>query len=157
MVIARIDPDSGDGISYAVSSNKIKRCVDDIIRDGRYYHPSLGIYATDLTPQKCLEKGLGTTNGVYVEFSSGGAANAGILAGDLIIAVNGFKVHDVGEFASAVCEHVRYRGGATIRVIRSNKELDFELLPGYRAENMEEVTSPVEPSPPGTPSDLPNI
>jgi S1-C subfamily serine protease len=156
MVIAGIKPTLGEGISYAVSSGKIKRCVDDMINRGRYYHPALGIYAADLTPLKCYDNGFNTVQGAYVEFAAGGASIAGILQGDLIISVNGLAIRDVGELASVTCEHVRYGQYVKIRVVRAGKEIEFEFLPGYRAESMSEVTGTIIQSSTDAP-DLPFI
>jgi len=49
LVTARIDPVRGDGIYWAVSSNKMKRVADSIIAGGSFAYPWVGVGIADLT------------------------------------------------------------------------------------------------------------
>jgi S1-C subfamily serine protease len=51
MVIARVNPDEGDGIYHAVSSNKIRRVTASLIDQGSFDYPWLGVEITNLTPK----------------------------------------------------------------------------------------------------------
>jgi len=66
LVIARILAERGDGINYAVSSNKISRVAAALIAHGSYDYPRLGLLITNLTPQMAEMRGLETTSGALV-------------------------------------------------------------------------------------------
>jgi serine protease Do len=65
-------------------------------------HGKLGISARPLTPEE--QKQAGVTGGVYVEQSSGAAAEAGIQSGDVILAFNGKPVKSVEDLRNMVAK-----------------------------------------------------
>ncbi len=66
VIIARINPNEGDGIYYAVTANKIKRVADAIIASGSFDYPWVGVTITNLTTQVAQNRTLDTANGILV-------------------------------------------------------------------------------------------
>lgn len=134
VVIARIEPDEGDGIYYAVSSNKVKRVAASLIAQGSFDYPWLGVVITDLTPQIVQTKALETANGVLVtEIAANSPAEAaGIEAEDIIIAIDGVTIRDVATLTSYLGEHKSPGEIATITLIRDTTELELSLEIGKR-------------------------
>jgi serine protease Do len=102
LVIARIGPEEGDGIYYAVSSNKFKRVVEAIIAEGAFDYPWLGVAISDLTPQEAQEKNLETVHGALVGSvaEDSPSDSAGIEVDDIIIAIDGFTVRNIADLVS---------------------------------------------------------
>ena len=134
VVIARIEPDEGDGIYYAVSSNKVKRVAASLIAQGSFDYPWLGVVITDLTPQIVQTKALETANGVLVtEIAANSPAEAaGIEAEDIIVAIDGVTIRDVATLTSYLGEHKSPGEIATITLIRDTTELELSLEIGKR-------------------------
>lgn len=134
MVIARVEPGEGDGIYYAVSSNKLKRVADVIIAQGYFDYPWLGVFIVDLTPQIAQAKALETINGVLVDgiLADGPAEVAGIRIDDIIIAIDGTGVRNSAELTSYLGEHKSPGEEAVITLIRGNRNLELSLEIGKR-------------------------
>lgn len=132
MVIARVDPSIGDGVYYAVSSNKLKRVATSLINQGSFDYPWLGVSLSNLTPQMIKSKGLDTINGVLVDNIIAGspAKAAGIDIGDIIIAMDGNAIVDIAELTSYLGEYKSPGDEATITVIRGNTRLELSVTIG---------------------------
>ncbi len=134
MVIARIDPGEGDGIYYAVASNKVKRVATSLIDQGFFDYPWLGVVITDLTPQMVNSRALETANGVLVtEIATNSPARAaGIKTDDIIVAIDGVTMRDVAALTSYLGEHKSPGESATLTLIRDTNELELTLEVGKR-------------------------
>lgn len=134
MVIARIEPDEGDGIYYAVSSNKIKRVAASLIAQGSFDYPWLGVGIVNLTPQMVQTRDLATTNGVLVEkvLAESPAEAAGIEVDDIIMAIDGVATRDVTALTSYLGEHKNPGETATLTLIRDATKLELSLEIGKR-------------------------
>jgi S1-C subfamily serine protease len=134
LVIARIGPDEGDGIYYAVSSNKVKRVTDSLIAQGSFDYPWLGIMITNLTPQMAQDRGLESTNGILVDavLSESPAAVVGIEADDIIVAIDGVDLRDMADLNSYLGEYKSPGETATITMIRNDSEMELSIEIGKR-------------------------
>ena len=134
VVIARIGPEEGDGIYYAVSSNKVKRVTDAIIKQGFFDYPWVGVDVTDLTPISVQARDLATANGVVVSrlIADSPAETAGIKIDDIIVAVDGVPVRDISNLVSYLGEHKSPGDDTIITLIRDATELDLSLEIGKR-------------------------
>jgi len=134
LVIARIEPGEGDGIYYAVSSNKVQRVVTSLITKGFFDYPWFGIGIANLTPQAMQTLALDTTNGVLVEgvLTEGPAATAGIRVDDIIVAIDGFTIRNVADLTSYLGEYVSPGETVTITSIRNGIRIDLPLEVGKR-------------------------
>ncbi|MBI2328429.1 MAG: trypsin-like peptidase domain-containing protein [Chloroflexi bacterium] len=132
MVIARIDPEEGDGVSHAISSNKLRRVTTSLISQGTFDYPWLGVEVTDLTPQEAQNRGLDTMNGIVVmTVSAGGPTDAaGIKGGDIMVAIDGKELRNVGGLTSYLGEYKSPGGRATITIIRDKTKLELSLTVG---------------------------
>ena len=132
MAIARIDPVDGDGICYAISSNKLKRVTASLIEQGSFDYPWVGISISDITPHLAQSIGRETINGVLVgQVAAEGPANtAGLKVNDIIMAIDGVAIRDVAAFISYLGEKSRPKDMATLTVIRDSVELELSLKVG---------------------------
>jgi S1-C subfamily serine protease len=134
VVTARIPPDEGDGICYAISSNKAKRVAAALIEYGFFDYPWLGVSTADLTPQIVQDRALETANGALVgEVLHGSPAEAaGIKADDIIVAMDGVPFKDMAELISYLGEFKSPGDTATIGIIRGTTELELSMVIGTR-------------------------
>lgn len=134
LVIARIDPLQGDGINWAVASNKVKRVADAIIEDGSFAYPWIGVGIADLTPRLVREMSLETTDGVLVTaiFPDSPADPAGIQVDDIIVALDGMPVRDMDELTSYLGEYNSPGDEVVIDVIRGGDTLEIYVELGTR-------------------------
>jgi S1-C subfamily serine protease len=95
------------GLGFAIPINDARSIAEEIIRTGKVVHPTLGVNARSATD--------GTTDGAQVQNvqDGGPAAKAGIVEGDVIIAVGARSVGNADELVVAVQEH---RVGETVPV-----------------------------------------
>ena len=129
MIIARVDPDKGDGIYYAVSSNKLRRVTASLIDHGSFDYPWIGVSVTNLTPQEVQIRGLETANGALVTavLSNSPALSAGIRPNDIITAIDGAAINSVSELTSYLGEHKSPGDAASIELIRGTSEITLSL------------------------------
>ena len=134
MVIARVDPQEGDGIYYAVSSNMLKRVATSLINQGSFDHPWLGVEITNLTPQVVQTRELETINGVLVKKVLGWspAASAGLKVDDIILTFDGIAVRDVADLVSYLGENKSPDDIVTLVLIRDSTKLELSLKIGKR-------------------------
>ena len=94
----------GDGLSFAVPVDTVKRVVADLRRDGRVRHAFLGVSTTD------ARRGARVT-----DITSGGPADdAGVRDGDLIVELGGRRVRSPTDLARAID---RRRPGDEVKVV----------------------------------------
>jgi S1-C subfamily serine protease len=136
IVVARIYPAEGDGIYFAVSSNKAKRVAEAILAQGFFEYPWIGFNPADLTPQIVEQSGLETANGVLVGgvISGGPAEEAGIEVNDIILSINGITVMDSAGITSYLGEHTSPGDMATIIILRDSNIMELSIEIGRREE-----------------------
>ncbi len=134
MVIARVNPSEGDGVYYAVSSNKIKRVVPALIELGYFDYPWFGVGVTNLTPKIIEARALETTNGVLIRgvLPNSPAEVGGLRVDDVIVAVDTVTVRDIGDLNSYLGEYKSPGELVSITVIRGTTELEVSLEVGRR-------------------------
>ena len=135
LVIARVEPEEGDGIYYAVSSNKLKRVADSIIAHGYFDYPWLGVDISDLTPQQVQDMDLESINGVLVNrvVADSPADTAGVQVDDIIIAFDGTEIGNVALLTSYLGEHTSPGEPAILTVIRGADTIDLPMEVGQRS------------------------
>ncbi|MDH5695655.1 MAG: S1C family serine protease [Dehalococcoidia bacterium] len=134
LTVARINPEQGDGIYYAVSSNKLKRVALAIIDHGSFDYPWIGIKIADLTPEKARARNLDTINGALVTEAIAGsvAATAGIRADDIILVIDGFPIGKTADLVSYLGENKSPHESTVLTIIRDGEELELTLELGKR-------------------------
>jgi putative serine protease PepD len=134
MVVARIGPELGDGISYAVSANKLRRVADAIIEGGKFSYPYLGLVLEDLTPLMAEAAGQDTVRGARISRIAFGspAQGAGFTVGDIIVGINGVDIDSVATLTSYLGEHASPGDEADIRLVRNGSETSRTMTVGAR-------------------------
>lgn len=121
---------SFEGYSFAVPSNIVQKVVKDILEYGTVQRAFIGVNISDITPRLTDELDLEIRNGVYVAGVSekGAAYDAGIEAGDVIVAINDREVKKSSELQELIG---RKRPGDKVKVTinreGSLKYFDVEL------------------------------
>ncbi|MHA2610563.1 MAG: trypsin-like peptidase domain-containing protein [bacterium JZ-2024 1] len=87
----------GEGLGFAVPSEVLLKCAQQILKNGKVGVGFLGIYMEALSEEKAVKMGLPERMGVWVSRVEKGspADRAGIKPGDVILEFNGEKVRDV--------------------------------------------------------------
>lgn len=111
------------GYSFAIPSDLVKSIVTEIINNGSYERPYLGISIFDVDDAYAMEKKLNISQGVVVEsLKDGGSAQyAGILPGDVVVALNQREIKSVPELQEAVSS-AKVGETVTVTVNRNGNE-----------------------------------
>jgi Do/DeqQ family serine protease len=117
------------GYSFAVPVSIVKKVVGDLMEYGVVQRAMLGISIRDIDKELAKEKNIDKIEGVYVAAvgPQSGAKEAGIMANDIILAIDNEKVNSVPELQERVNRH---RPGDKINVLvkRDGKEKQFSVL-----------------------------
>lgn len=103
------------GYSFAVPVSLVKKVIDDLLEFGSVQRGLLGIRIGDVNADLAQAQGLSVVSGVFVSYvnKNSSAEDAGILPGDVIVAINEAKVSNVSELQELVA---RNRPGDKIQV-----------------------------------------
>jgi len=125
------------GYSFAIPSNIVKKIASDLIEYGSVKRALLGVTMTPVNDKIAKELKLSSAEGVYItEVLKGSAADeAGIKAGDVLIAIDSAKVVNGAAVQEAV-NNFRPGDRAEMTIIRDGKEKTVEVtFKGTAAEN----------------------
>lgn len=126
---AKIFQPGVEGIGLSIPSNIVIRVIDDLLAHGRVLRPHLGVVVEDW-----LEHGeIATTRGILIrEIAPGSAAEqAGLLPGDILIAVDGKAVNFLAQFFDRLFAF--YPGDiVNITIIRDGQEKVIAIIPTER-------------------------
>jgi len=125
------------GIGFAVPVDTVARVVPQLIAQGKYIRPVLGIHIDEGLNERLI-RSLGT-KGVYIlKVSPGSAAeNAGmkgaqltregrVIPGDIITAINGKPVDSVSRYLSRV-DDFKVGETVTVAIKRGEQQLDLQV------------------------------
>ncbi len=95
---------SFQGYSFAIPVNLMKRIADDIVENGSYRRPLLGVNIYELDSEEATKIGVNISQGIVVDnvMDGSSAQYAGILPKDVITAVDGRPVKNVPELQEIV-------------------------------------------------------
>jgi len=130
------------GIGFAVPSSTVQRVVPELIDDGDYAHPWIGVSGIDLNQDIADEMGLENTTGfMIVEVVPGGPAEqAGLQAGDrnvtidgadltvggdVITAINGQQIRGISDVLLYLARDAEVGGTVDITVVRDGEKFRF--------------------------------
>ena len=112
------------GIGFAIPISLAKGVMTQIIEKGYVVRGWLGIEAQDMTPQLAKTLGLPYSRGMLIGavINDGPAADAGLLPGDILVAINGEKVLETSEAMKTIS---RQRPGTIIELAGLRKGVPF--------------------------------
>ncbi|MEI6576136.1 MAG: trypsin-like peptidase domain-containing protein [Bacteroidota bacterium] len=117
------------GYSFAIPSNIVKKVVEDLVQFGEVQRAYLGINPVEVTDEFARDNKLDEIRGVYLNglTDNGGAKEAGLAKGDVIISLNKTPVNSVSEFLEVVGQH---RPGEKLDVtyLRDGKEMSAMVV-----------------------------
>lgn len=114
-----------EGYSFAVPANLVKKVIRDLKDYGMVQRGLMGVFINEVDSKLAEELELENVEGVYITrvTAGGGADEAGLKKGDVIVNINGVETKTLPEMQEQVG---RYRPGNTIQVdyIRKGKRYE---------------------------------
>jgi serine protease Do len=149
---AIFSPSGGSvGIAFAIPATTVKSVVEQLKETGKVTRGWIGVQIQPVTAEIAESLGLKTAEGALVtEPQTGGpAAKAGLLAGDVITAVDGSPVKDARDLARQIGA---LGPGVTVRltVWRKGEEKTFSVALGELPVERQAHATPESTSPAGT-------
>jgi serine protease Do len=128
------------GVGFAIPINMASAIKDQLIASGKVTRGYLGIYLQELTPDLASSLGLKDSRGILVSdvMEDSAAAAAGLKQGDVILALDGKDVRDVGSFRNSISS-MPPDTKITLRILRDGKEKTIKAV--TRALDDEDVAS----------------
>ncbi len=126
------------GIGFAVPVDTVNRVVPQLIAQGRYNRPSLGV-SIDADINRVITERLGVTGVVVLQVQSGSAAEAAglrstrvdadgeVIPGDVILAVAGIPVDSIPGLLSALDEQ-HIGDEIALRIWRDGREIEVSVV-----------------------------
>ncbi|MFC6487992.1 Do family serine endopeptidase [Nitratireductor sp. GCM10026969] len=152
---AIFSPSGGNvGIAFAIPANLAKSVVTDLIDDGTIERGWLGVQIRELTPEMADAVGLEKSQGVFIENANEGepAAESGMRAGDVVIAIDGENVASPRELARNIGN--RDPGeNVQVTVWRNGQPEDIDVKLGEMPDEQQTALAPGAPAP-ATPTDF---
>ncbi|MFB6084126.1 MAG: S1C family serine protease [Halorientalis sp.] len=141
---------SGDNIGFAISPQLVTRVVPELIADGDYDHPYMGIRTVPVTPAVAEASALERTRGVLVVGVLEGGPSAGVLepatertrvdgqivrtGGDIILSIDGIPITSQQQLARILMLHTRPDETVSVTVLRDGDRRTVEVTLGERPE-----------------------
>lgn len=124
------------GLFFAVPGNLVSEVTQELIATGQISSPYLGIRTITNDPGVAAAEDLTVDEGVFVgEVTEGSPADeAGLEAGDVIIAIDGTQITPDQTLADIVLDHDP-GDEITLSVVRGDEEIDIELTVGEVPES----------------------
>ncbi|PKQ67073.1 Trypsin-like peptidase domain [Raineya orbicola] len=110
------------GYSFAIPANLVKKVADDLRQYGQVQRALMGVEISDVNAELAKSKKLPNVDGVYVNgvTANGGAWEAGITKGDVILEIENIKVNSKSELQGIIASK---RPGDKVSVLfRRNTE-----------------------------------
>lgn len=118
-----------EGYSFAIPANIVKKVTDDIIRFGEPQRAFLGVEIREMDEDLAKEAGEDEIKGVYIArvVEEGGAEEAGIRSGDVVLEVNNKAVNSLSQLLEVVGQH-RPGEKVDVLILRDGKRLTKNVL-----------------------------
>ena len=121
------------GIGFAIPAATAKQVLDQLVQTGAVTRGWIGVAVQDLNTELAESLKLPEARGTLITEVFGGtpADQGGMRAGDVLIAVDGKPVTDSANML-ALISAIAPGSGATLKVIRAQKELELKVTVGKR-------------------------
>ena len=127
----------GQGIGFAININDAKEVARQLIDQGFVRRGYLGILPSTVTPQLAAQLGIDAdTEGILIHRVVTGTAadDAGLLAGDIILSMDGRLLPNTGELSKSLISH-RPGDTVTVIVLRGTEEVTANVTLAERPVN----------------------
>lgn len=117
-----------EGYSFAIPINIVTRIVEDIIKNGSYQRPYLGVNIQELDADYAKELGVDISQGVVIEtlVDGGSAQFAGLQPRDIIVSINGKAVKSVPELQEIISS-AKVGDTLNVQVLRKGKKQEIPV------------------------------
>ncbi|MGK5005598.1 Do family serine endopeptidase [Janthinobacterium sp. LB2P70] len=121
------------GIGFAIPVSTAKTVMEAIIKDGHVVRGWIGVETQDITPELAQSFNLQRTSGAIIAgvVRNGPADKAGIVPGDILLAVQGKPVGDTTEMLNLIAQ-LPPGEKAKMTVLRKNREAALDVMVGKR-------------------------
>lgn len=118
------------GIGFALPINSVKGAVESVKATGKIVRPYIGVRYVSITPENKDANGVSVDYGALVKSTTvnqpaivpgSPAEKAGILAGDIILSIDGVKINETNSLASVMSEK-KVGQTVSLRILRSGAE-----------------------------------
>jgi S1-C subfamily serine protease len=120
---------SGQGISFAIPSNTVRRVIESLLSHGKVLRPWFGAVARAMTPSLARQLGIDVSTGALLlaTYDGSPAALAGLQAGDVVTDYNGRPLVDHIDLRNRVAET---EPGKTVEItaLRNGKRLQTKAV-----------------------------
>ncbi len=118
-----------EGYSFAIPVNIVRKVVKDMMEYGEVQRGYLGVQIQDINAEFADAMGLENTEGIYIAsvIENGGAYDAGLEAGDVILSVNGKKTNSLSSLLGLIGQ---YNPGTSVdvKIKRDNKISNYDVV-----------------------------
>ena len=123
------------GIGFAIPAATARLVLDQLVQTGTVTRGWIGVAVQDLTPELAESLKITEPRGTLITEVIGGkpADQAGMKAGDLLIAVDGKPVTDSANMLTLISA-IAPGSSATLKVIRAQKEVELKVTVGKRPQ-----------------------
>jgi 2-alkenal reductase len=137
---------SNSGVGFAIPVSVVEKIVPALIADGGYQYAYLGISGATMNAQVAEQNNIDdNTLGIYVAtvVENGPAAEAGVEAGDVIVAINDYAVLQFEDLISYLFTDTNPGDVVTLHLLRGGEQVSVELTvearPGQQDERQAET------------------
>ena len=119
-----------EGVGFAINMETANLISDQILELGRVRWSWMGAFLDDLDPKRAAEVGLPIREGVVVLklFKDGPSDKAGILPGDIILAMDGQKVSTTRVLTRLLRQEFKPRQEVQVELFRKGSKLTLPLV-----------------------------
>jgi S1-C subfamily serine protease len=119
-----------DSIGFAISIDAAKEIIDGIIEDGTFDRAYLGVEARAVGSSQ--RPGDVAGQGIVSVIDGSPADEAGLLEGDVVVAVDGVAIDQDNPFINLVVIEHRPGDTVTLTVVRDGEEIELDVTLGVR-------------------------
>jgi 2-alkenal reductase len=125
-----------EGLGFAIPSNTAAIISDQIIQNGYFARPYLGVRSQDISPSIARRYSLPVEWGTYVfaVLNDSPAARSGIQKDDIIVAIGETEIDDKTTFANALFSYGP-NDTVTIKVLRGSETVNLNVTLGETKNN----------------------
>ena len=129
-------------IGFAIPVNRVARDIKQVMELGKIVYPFLGVRYVEITEAVAQEENLSVTHGVWIKSGPDGKAAvvpgsaaeaAGIVAGDILLEINGERIDKENSLAN-ILQQYNPDEEVVLKVLRDSEEHIFNVKLNERSE-----------------------